>query len=175
MPAAEALDALRERGWTLAVAESLTGGLLSARVVDVPGASEVHRGAVVAYATDLKASLLGVPTALLDAVGAVDPEVALLMADGVRRRLGSDVGVATTGVAGPHPQDGHPAGTVHVAVVTPVRREVRSLRLGGGRAQVRERCVEEALALLCAAVRVSDAARVSDAVRGDDPDRQDLP
>ncbi|UJP38721.1 CinA family protein [Cellulomonas palmilytica] len=158
MPAAEALRALTTHGWTLAVAESLTGGLLSARVVDVPGASAVHRGAVVAYATDLKGSLLGVPTALLDAVGAVDPDVALHMAEGVRRRLGADVGVATTGVAGPDPQDGHPPGTVHVAVVTPLRREVRSLRVAGDRAQVRERSVEAALRLVVALVEGDDPA-----------------
>lgn len=92
-----ALEALRDRGWTLAVAESLTGGLLSARLVDVPGASLVHRGAVVAYATDLKARLLGVDDDLLTQRGPVDPDVALQMADGVRERIGADVGLATTG------------------------------------------------------------------------------
>lgn len=148
MTAARALDAVRARGWTLAVAESLTGGLLSARVVDVPGASLVHRGAVVAYATDLKAALLDVPADLLDAVGPVHPDVALHMAQGVRRHLTADVGVATTGVAGPDPQDGHPPGTVHVAVVTPDARQVLSLQLVGDRAAVREQCVVAALALL---------------------------
>jgi len=146
--ASRALDALRDRGWTLAVAESLTGGLLSARVVDTPGASAVHRGAVVAYATDLKATLLGVPRALLDAVGAVDPDVALHMADGVRARLGADVGVATTGVAGPDPQAGHPPGTVFVAVVAPTARRVRALDLAGDRVRVREQAVAAALGLL---------------------------
>ena len=154
--AASALDVLRVRGWTLAVAESLTGGLLSARVVDVPGASAVHRGAVVAYATELKASLLGVPRDLLAAVGPVDARVALHMADGVRTRLGADVGVATTGVAGPTGQDGEPPGTVHVAVVTPYARRVASLHLTGGRAQVRDAAVEAALCLL---VEVVDADR----------------
>ncbi len=146
--AAEALKALRERGWTLAVAESLTGGLLSARVVDVPGASLVHRGAVVAYATELKATLLGVPDDLLARRGPVDPDVALRMAAGVRERLGADVGVATTGVAGPDEQDGKPPGTVHVAVVTPDAQAVRSWQLAGDRALVRERTVEAALRLL---------------------------
>ncbi|WP_146807265.1 CinA family protein [Cellulomonas persica] len=146
--AAEALRALRERGWTLAVAESLTGGLLSARIVDVPGASLVHRGAVVAYATELKATLLGVPDGLLARRGPVDPDVALRMAAGVRERLGADVGVATTGVAGPDEQDGKPPGTVHVAVVTPDAQAVRSWHLVGDRAMVRERTVEAALRLL---------------------------
>ena len=85
----------------------------------MPGASSVLRGAVVAYATDLKGTLLDVDRALLDARGAVDPDVAGEMARGVRARLGADVGLATTGVAGPDPQDGQPPGTVHVAVRTP--------------------------------------------------------
>lgn len=155
----EALAALRARGWSLAVAESLTGGLLSARVVDVPGASQVHRGAVVAYATELKATLLGVPTDLLARRGAVDPDVALHMAAGVRARLGADVGIATTGVAGPDEQDGKPPGTVHVAVVVPGGApQVRSLRLTGDRAQVREGTVEAALALLVEVAGADDGA-----------------
>ncbi len=135
--AAPVLEALARRGWTLAVAESLTGGAVTASLVDVPGASAVLRGGVVAYATDLKASVLGVDAGLLAARGAVDPDVAVAMASGVRRRLGADVGLATTGVAGPDPQDGHTPGTVHVAVVTPVAVRVRSLDLPGDRAAVR--------------------------------------
>jgi len=142
--AARLLDALAARRWTVAVAESLTGGLVTSALVDVPGASAVLRGGVVAYATGLKAALLGVDASLLAARGAVDPDVAVAMAEGVRARLGADVGLATTGVAGPEPQDGHPAGTVHVAVVGPGLREVRSLELVGDRAAVR--------AAACAAV-----------------------
>ena len=145
--ASDLLAALGSRGWSLAVAESLTGGLVSATLVDVPGASSVLRGAVVAYATDLKATLLDVDRALLDARGAVDPDVAGAMARGVRARLGADVGLATTGVAGPDPQDGQPPGTVHVAVCTPDGTTVRSLLLAGDRAQVRARSVEAVLAL----------------------------
>ncbi|GCE76632.1 CinA family protein [Cellulomonas biazotea] len=145
--AATLLDVLAARGWTLAVAESLTGGLVSATLVEVPGASAVLRGAVVAYATDLKGTLLGVDPALLDARGAVDPDVAAAMARGVRERLGADVGLATTGVAGPTPQDGHPPGTVHVAVVTAGTVRVASLRLGGDRAAVRGGAVDAVLAL----------------------------
>ncbi|SFK35956.1 CinA family protein [Cellulomonas sp. KH9] len=134
---AAVLDAAARRGWSLAVAESLTGGLVTATLVDVPGASRVLRGGVVAYATELKASVLGVDAALLAARGAVDPEVAVAMATGVRQRLAADVGLATTGVAGPDPQDGHAPGTVHVAVVTPEGDHVRSLHLPGDRRDVR--------------------------------------
>jgi nicotinamide-nucleotide amidase len=145
--ASDLLVALGARGWSLAVAESLTGGLVSATLVDVPGASAVLRGAVVAYATDLKGTLLDVVPALLEARGAVDPDVAAAMARGVRARLGADVGLATTGVAGPDPQDGQPPGTVHVAVSTPDGTTVRSLQLAGDRALVRAGSVDAVLAL----------------------------
>jgi len=117
--AATVVRVLREIGSTVAVAESLTGGALAAAIVDVPGASAVLRGALVAYATSVKTDLLGVPVELVAAVGAVHPDVAVAMAGGVRARLGADWGVATTGVAGPDPQDGVPPGTAYVAVVGP--------------------------------------------------------
>ncbi|GAB2460051.1 CinA family protein [Xylanimonas ulmi] len=135
------------RGWTLAVAESLTGGLVVARLVDVPGASAVLRGGVVAYATDLKASLLGVDAGLLAERGAVDPDVAAAMADGVRRVARADVGLATTGVAGPDPQDGKAPGLAFVAVATPVRSLVRRLDLPGDRAAVRAGAADGVLTL----------------------------
>jgi len=113
--AALAVRLLTERGETVAVAESLTGGLVVAALVGVPGASTVVRGGVVAYMTDLKAALLGVDPELLGRVGAVDPDVAREMARGVGVRLGADHAIATTGVAGPDPQDGHPVGEVWVA------------------------------------------------------------
>ncbi|HYY12548.1 MAG TPA: CinA family protein [Kineosporiaceae bacterium] len=147
-PAAPLVAALTARGQTLAVAESLTGGALAAAVVDVPGASAVLRGGVVSYATDLKHALLGVDAALLAAEGAVHPEVALQMADGVRERLGATWGMATTGVAGPDPQDGQPPGTVFVAVTGPGARRVERLLLPGGRASVRSATVGRALLLL---------------------------
>lgn len=145
--AAPLLHELERRGRTLAVAESLTGGLVTAALVAVPGASTVLRGAVVAYATDLKAVLLGVDADLLARRGAVDPDVARQMASGVRDRLGADVGLATTGVAGPAAQDGNPPGTVHVAVATPVGCVVRSLRLDGDRPRVRAAAVDAVLRL----------------------------
>jgi CDP-diacylglycerol--glycerol-3-phosphate 3-phosphatidyltransferase len=108
--AQEVHELLLARGETLAVAESLTGGALAAAVVAVPGVSATFRGGVVAYATELKSELLGVDAALLAARGPVDPDVAVAMAEGVRERLGATWGLATTGVAGPDPQDGHPPG-----------------------------------------------------------------
>ena len=145
--AAAVLAALSGRGQTLAVAESLTGGLLAATLVDVPGASAVFRGGLVVYATDLKHALAGVRQDLLDERGPVDPDVTLALAAGARERCRADWGLATTGVAGPDPQDGVPVGTVYVAChgTTGV---VRALRLPGGRAAVRHGAVIAALNLL---------------------------
>ncbi|MGW1894632.1 CinA family protein [Streptomyces sp. NPDC002004] len=147
--AAEAVRRLTSRGETLAVAESLTGGLVAARITDVPGASKVFRGSVTAYATDLKRDLLGVDGALLDSSGAVDPGVALEMAAGVRKALGADWGLATTGVAGPDAQDGRPVGTVFVAVHGPTGGgKVAALRLNGDRSEIRMESVRSVLDLL---------------------------
>lgn len=146
--AEEVLAALVAAGATVAVAESLTGGLLAAEFVAVPGASRAFRGSVTAYATDLKGSVLGVDAGLLAAKGAVDPTVAEQMAEGVRRLMAADYGVATTGVAGPDPQDGHPVGTVHLAVAGPGGVFSSSLVLSQGRATIRRRTVEAAFGLL---------------------------
>lgn len=153
MSAGDVLDAALARGWTVGVAESLTGGLVAAALVEVPGSSRVLRGAVVAYATEVKSSLLGVDAALLDDRGAVDPDVAAQMARGVRRAVRADVGVATTGVAGPDPQDGHPPGEVYVAVSTPDGDRVRRLDIPGERPAVRDGAVHAALALAVEALR----------------------
>lgn len=142
---------LKELGWTLGVAESLTGGLVAASVVAVPGASAVFRGGIVAYATDLKERLLGVDETLLDAHGPVHPRVARQMADGVRRAVGddepADVGVATTGIAGPVSSDGQPVGTVHIAVSTPLGSRVESLLLEGDRDEIRTAATARAITL----------------------------
>ena len=135
--AAEVIRMCRERGLTLATAESLTGGLVCGALTSVPGSSHVVRGAVVAYATDRKSAVLGVPAGLLAERGAVDGDVARAMAEGVRRVMVADVGLATTGVAGPDPQDGHPVGTVFVAVSGPGLEVVERLTLSGDRAMVR--------------------------------------
>lgn len=147
--AAEVLELLAGRGETLAVAESLTGGLVAAELTSVPGASRVFRGAVTAYATELKRDILGVDAVLLEQRGAVDAEVARQMAAGVRRVLGAGWGIATTGVAGPEPQDGQPVGTVFVAVAGPGGAgKVARLRLNGDRAVIRMESVRSVLTLL---------------------------
>lgn len=145
--AAALLVALVRRGWTIAVAESLTGGLVVSALVDVPGASAVVRGGVIAYATDVKAGVLGVDEQLLATKGAVDADVARQMAEGARRILGADVGVATTGVAGPEPQDGSPVGTVFIAVATPDGGTSSEFLFDGDRAAIRRQSVDAALAL----------------------------
>ncbi|MFF3378232.1 CinA family protein [Streptomyces sp. NPDC002680] len=154
--AADVVRLLTVRGETLAVAESLTGGLVAAEITSVPGASKAFRGAVTAYATELKHRVLDVDATLLATRGAVDPQVAAQMAVGVRRVLGADWGIATTGVAGPEPQDGQPVGTVFVAVDGPFGADsgaegggkVASLRLNGSRAEIRMESVRSVLALL---------------------------
>lgn len=156
--AAEVLRLLRERGATLAVAESLTGGLVAAELTGVAGASQSFRGSVTAYATALKQELLGVDAALLAARGAVDPDVVRQMAGGVRDRLGADWGAATTGVAGPAPQDGQPVGTVFVAVAGPHGATVAPLRLTGDRTAIRHASVTAVLELLAAELRRSTVA-----------------
>jgi nicotinamide-nucleotide amidase len=151
--AAEVLRLLREAGWTLATAESLTGGLVAAALTDVPGSSQSFRGGVVSYATDLKARLLGVDVSILAEHGAVYAPVAAAMAAGVRERLGATVGVATTGVAGPDSQDGQPPGTVHIAVSLADDTIVRTIALSGDRDEVRRLAVERVLGLLLGRLR----------------------
>ena len=146
--AAEIVAMLTARAQSVAVAESLTGGLIAAALTEVPGASVVFRGAVVAYATDTKHSLLGVDDRLLAEAGAVDARVATAMATGVRDRFAATFGVASTGVAGPDPQDGKPVGTVFVAVSSAAGSHVVEPRLSGDRAKIRRATVAEALALL---------------------------
>jgi nicotinamide-nucleotide amidase len=123
--AQDVIDRLRQASKTVAVAESLTGGLVLAAFTDAPGASEVVRGGVVVYATETKAEQLGVDRQLLASRSPIDPDVALEMARGVRRRWSADLGLATTGVAGPDPQDGHPVGEVYVAVADASGDQVR--------------------------------------------------
>jgi nicotinamide-nucleotide amidase len=146
--AAEVLARLGERGETLAVAESLTGGLLAATLVDVPGASAVFRGGLVVYATDLKATLAGVPADLLARRGPVDEEVAEALALGARDRCGADWGLATTGVAGPDPLDGHRPGFVWIACAGPHGVASVSRQFPGDRAAIRRATVTAALALV---------------------------
>lgn len=149
-PATEIVGELIRRGLTIAVAESLTGGLLVAELVRVPGASATLLGGVVAYNTALKHSVLGVDAELLRARGAVDPDVARQMADGVRSALAvdgrpADIGISTTGVAGPDPQDGQPVGTVFIGLAFGNRVRSVALRLSGDRSAIRSAVVSESL------------------------------
>jgi nicotinamide-nucleotide amidase len=141
-------ELLAARGQTVAVAESLTGGLLAAALTERAGASATFRGSVVVYATELKESLAGVPGPLLTAEGAVSEPAAVALAAGARDRLGADWGLGVTGVAGPTEQEGHPVGTVFLAVAGPDGGEVRRLHLPGERALVRALSVTYALDML---------------------------
>jgi nicotinamide-nucleotide amidase len=123
---------LAERGLTLAVAESVTGGLIGSRITNVPGASAVFRGGVVAYASQVKFDLLAVPEGPV-----VTEEAAMAMADGVRRALSADVGIAVTGVAGPDPQEGLPPGTVFFGLALGDDVEARPVRMPGDRERIR--------------------------------------
>lgn len=135
---------MRERGLTLAAMESCTGGLLASTVTDVPGASNYFRGSLVTYATEVK-SLAGVDAALIETHGVVSPEVAGAMAQAVRGALEADVGVGITGVAGPGPQDGVPAGTVYVGVAMDGAVESAEMRFPPNRPLVKRRAVVMAL------------------------------
>lgn len=137
---------LRERRWTIACAESLTAGLVGGRITKVPGASEYFRGAVVAYASDLKATILGVSEDALGTHGPVSVPVAQAMSAGVRERLRADVGLAVTGVAGPA-EAGAPKGTVILAVDGPLGAAHREVRLPGDRETVRMLAAAAALNL----------------------------
>ena len=152
MTPAEVHALLLRRGETVAVAESLTGGLLGAALTSTPGSSATFRGGLIVYATDVKESLAGVPGPLLAAEGPVSAHVAAALAAAARDRLGATYGVGVTGVAGPDPQDDQPVGTVHLAVAGPAEGEVRSLRCEGDREQVRSRTVVAALSLLAEVV-----------------------
>ena len=143
------LDLCRVRGWTLATAESCTGGLVAARLTSVPGSSDVFHGSIVAYANEVKESELGVPTTVLAEHGAVSAQTAAAMAAGVRDRLRVDVGVAVTGIAGP---DGgtpeKPVGLVHLHAETPEGGEGVEFTLPGDRETIRSRATVAALHLV---------------------------
>jgi len=147
--AARVCGLLVERQWTLAVAESCTGGLISHSITNVPGSSEFFLGGLVAYANEVKRDLLGVSQALLDEHGAVSRETALAMAEGVRRLFRADVAIAVTGIAGPTGgTPTKPVGTTYVAVSTPTGSEVRHHRWTSDRLDNKRRSAEAALALL---------------------------
>ena len=148
--AEEAVVALyREKGLTLAAAESCTGGLIAKRITDVPGASHVFLGGVVSYTNGVKHGVLGVPQELLEAFGAVSEPVAGAMAEGVRRITGADIGVSVTGCAGPDRDDrNNPVGTVYVGIASAEGTRIIKPDVGQeNRAEIRCRAAEEALKL----------------------------
>ena len=156
--AAKVLEAAKTAGVHIALAESLTGGALSSALVDIPGASKVFLGSVVAYDTGAKHSILGVSRDLLARQGAVDPEVAAQLAVGAAAKFAKTLvssgiepdavlGVSTTGVAGPDPQDGKPVGLVYVGLSLGGRVEVHELSFVGDRASIRAQVVDAALEL----------------------------
>jgi nicotinamide-nucleotide amidase len=151
--ASEAVDGLREAGATVATAESLTGGLVCATLVSVPGASDVVLGGVVAYSPQAKIDLLGVDAALIASQGTVDAEVAAQLAIGARERFRATYGLSTTGVAGPDPSEGKPVGTVHVAIAGPSGVSATELKLDGDRDTIRTGTVDALLSELVATLR----------------------
>jgi nicotinamide-nucleotide amidase len=130
------LGMARSRGWTMATAESATGGMIAARLTSVPGASDTFVGGIVAYGTAVKAEMLGVEPGLMASEGVVSEPTAVAMAEGAAARLGADVVIAVTGSAGPEPQE-QPAGTMVVAVRTPEGARARTQRMPGDRERAR--------------------------------------
>lgn len=142
-------DGLRERGMTLAVAESCTGGLLSKRITDVPGCSDYYLGGVCSYANEVKMKVLGVKKETLDTVGAVSPEVAEQMAEGVAKALGADVGVGITGIAGPGGgTEEKPVGLVYISVWCKGQHYTRKMKSTNGRDRVRMQAASTALDMI---------------------------
>lgn len=139
------VESLKSTGETLSIAESLTGGALTSEIVSVPGASHILKGSIVAYSVEIKVHELSVSQDIIDKVGVVSEEVALAMAEGVKARMNSTWSIASTGVAGPGPHHGIPAGTVWLAIVGPDTRETVKLALEGDRERVRRGAVESAL------------------------------
>ena len=156
------LELLREQGLSLAAAESCTGGLVGARLTDVPGSSDVFLGSVVAYSNEAKAGLLGVPAELIDVHGAVSAETAAAMAAGARERLGADVAVAVTGIAGPGgASEEKPVGLVYVHAVGPGGERTVEFDLPGDRETIRGRATAAALHLVRRVVTESAQLRSS--------------
>lgn len=151
MTPGDVIAGLRARGWTIATGESLTAGRVAATLADVAGCSDVLRGGVVAYQADVKVELLGVPPEMA-AAGVVSQQVAEAMARGAAGVLGADVGVATTGVAGPEPHAGEPVGSVWLAVCTPDGVSSRHLDLPGDREAIRSQTVSACLDAIAVAL-----------------------
>lgn len=153
----DVIDALRARGWTLASAESVTGGLFGATITRVPGASDVFHGGVISYVDGVKAALLGVDAKMLEERGAVRPEVAAQMAYGARGRLGTDIGLSFTGFAGPTAPGEQPVGRVFIGIAAMDGARVVEHTFDGDRDAIREAAVREGLRLVLKVVGKPDA------------------
>ena len=141
----EAVAALKDRGLTVCTCESLTGGLICATLVDVPGASKVVRGGLITYQTDTKTLLANVEAALIEKHGVVSAEVAAAMAVGARTRLQADIAVSATGMASPGEPHEPPAGTVFVGIASDRGVRVMPLQLTGSREEIRRATAEAAI------------------------------
>lgn len=144
----QVFDLLRKNQETVSVAESLTGGLLAARLTNVPGSSTYFIGGLVCYHTRIKVVQLGVPAALISKFGVVSREVAVVMAENVRQQFRTEIGIATTGAAGPDPLPPAPAGQAYVALASNRPTECRELNLSGTRSEIRDKVTRAALGLL---------------------------
>ena len=141
----EILEILSQRGESISVAESLTGGGLAQALSSLPGSSQIFRGSVTAYQSQIKSEVLQVPSELLNEFGVVSEEVAAAMAHGVKTLMNSTWSISTTGVAGPGPAEGVPAGTVWVAIDGPISQTLQ-LELSGTREIVRNATIAGAIA-----------------------------
>ncbi len=146
--ARDVVEGLTARQLTLATAESSVGGMIGHWLTDVPGASRMFAGGVVAYARSPKVRLLLVPPAVLDEHGSVSESVALAMAEGVRDAVGADLGIAETGVAGPSDNPERPQGLFYVALVGPGLERVERHLFTGDREAIKRQCTEAALRLV---------------------------
>lgn len=153
--AAQVLQLLNVSGRTLATAESCTGGWVGKLLTDVPGSSSFYRGGVISYTNEVKHAVLGVPQETLDTFGAVSKQTAEVMAEGVRKIIGADLGAAVTGIAGPDGDgSGRPVGLVYIAVTDGRLTHSRELMLDGDRLSVRRKACEELFSLIATALKV---------------------
>jgi len=145
---AQIAETLRKNKQTVAVAESLTGGLISSRLTNVSGSSDYFIGGIVCYSTRAKVAQVGVPAALISQFGVVSKEVAISMAEEIKKRFRTEIGLAATGVAGPAPVPPAPVGKVFIALASDRETEWKELNLQGSRTEIREKAAQAALGLL---------------------------
>ncbi|PIS31231.1 damage-inducible protein CinA [Candidatus Saganbacteria bacterium CG08_land_8_20_14_0_20_45_16] len=141
-------ELLKSRKLTLAVAESVTSGLISQRLTNYPGSSDFFIGGIVCYHPRIKVIQVGVPAATISKFGAASKEVAIAMAEGIKKRFGTDLALAATGVAGPDPIPPTPVGKVYLALASSQETEWKELNLQGTRSEIREKAAQAALGLL---------------------------